>query len=68
MAHREVRTWKPSEYVDLSRPREAMAWAAYLGASVEELHQVIREVGPRAAAVGTAFGVPVKIRTQPRLS
>jgi hypothetical protein len=68
MARKERRSWMPTEWVELDRPFEAQAWANYLGASVEELREVVAEVGPRAAAVGTALGIPVKIPAQPRPS
>jgi uroporphyrinogen-III synthase len=67
MARKEGRSWKPTETVDLQRPKEAAAWAAFLGASVDELHAVVAEVGPRAAAVATAFGRVVKIPPRPSL-
>jgi hypothetical protein len=50
-----------SSEIDLSSARMARAWAQRLGASVEELRQVVAEVGPRPAAVGAALGVPIKI-------
>ena len=50
----------PSANGDHSSPQHAQAWALRLGVTVEELRLVVAQVGVRPAAVGTAFGVPLK--------
>jgi hypothetical protein len=60
MTHKPRRLDVSSE-IDLSSRKTAQAWARRLGTSVEELREVVAEVGPRPAAVGAALGVPLKI-------
>ena len=60
MTHKPIRLDASSE-IDLTSRKTAKAWAERLGTSVEELREVVAEVGARPAAVGAALGVPLKI-------
>jgi len=49
-------SWRPSDEIDLSEPRDVRHWCEAFGVSNEALREAVEEVGPRVAAVATELG------------
>lgn len=55
----EARSWSPPDVIDLHDGETVSYWTSRLQVTVNELADIVAEVGDRAAAVATVCGRPV---------
>lgn len=58
MRPEDPRTFEPPPLIDLKDATQAAYWSERLDATLEELRQAIREVGPNRTAVAIWLGRP----------
>jgi hypothetical protein len=55
----QPRSFQPRDEIDPHCTDDVAYWSLRFDCTVDELHDAVARVGPRAAAVATEFGVPL---------